>query len=174
MNANNYRDVSPVEFIEIMEGLKSEYYLPQTANRVASQQMTDQALRASGIDPVYIIYVPTLFFRNRQQLEHNIRSVAPKEKWHDFNDPIVFRISEILLWNRGMNTSTGEGPKSELTLGINLQHCEFTTKFSIANVKSKADLVVDRCVFKSNTSGDGEFILASTVLPKSWTAFELV
>ena len=112
--------------------------------------MTNQAHIAAGLDPIDIIQIPTMRERNSSYLKNDIQTIVPREYWPDFDDPIVYRTSSMIYWNRGMNTSTGEGPKSELTLGIDLLNCEFKDSFSIINVTSKSTLLINKCIFSKH------------------------
>lgn len=166
MNENNYKDLDSTKFIEILEGQDSNYFLPSTANQQYSQRMTEQAYRNSGLGTVYKIRVASMDDRRKDQLEYRYKTSIPSSFWPDFNDPIVIRINGNIFWNRGMNLYTGEGPKPELTLPIDLMHCEFHQRFSIKDVKSNQDLVLHQCTFlqhrRNNLKEEGEFIIRSS------------
>lgn len=153
MNDNNYKDLTVPEFIEILEGTKTDYYLPQTANLQYSYQMTNQAYRASGLDSAYTILIPKMHQRDMNRVKHNLQSSVPQEYWPDFDDPYVYRVHST-FWNRGMNISSGEGPKPELSLGIDLLNCEFNDSFHCLNIKSTSGLRINKCTFSKHISNN--------------------
>ncbi|GAB3788434.1 hypothetical protein GCM10028818_54980 [Spirosoma horti] len=149
MNPNNYFDKTADEFIAILEGRDSGFNQPQRANPKYSQQIYNQALVASGLDPDCTIYVPQSDFRQEGWRNYDSFNGSDKSKWRNPKQPFIYRIKSHTYWNRGANFSTGEGVKPELSCGINLLGCEFLSGFTIANIKARSNFVLNNCTFLS-------------------------
>ncbi|QJW89627.1 hypothetical protein HNV11_09650 [Spirosoma taeanense] len=150
MNIYNYKYLSALEFAEIIQGEKSSYIIPQTANARASWQETNQVLREAGIEPQDSVMIPTSYERYTAKWQYGIQSSWPKDHWPDFDDPLVYVIKETVNIYHGLIYSTGVKQKTELVHGVNLSNCQFNGDFILNSVRSKRELLLTKCNFQQD------------------------
>lgn len=158
-NPNNYIELNISQFIEIIEGKNDNFSRPQRANTRSSLDLSNKALLASGEIPKCYIYLPTFDLRQEEYRNHMAYlSGYTAENRPDPKEPLIYRVTGPVLWNRGLNESTGEGVKDELACDINLLRCEFASVFIVNNVKSRASIELISSTFKNKEESQFSFL----------------